>query len=242
MKSGRGAAPPRSAHGVRADAQPRWRPCCGACTANAAFRTARARAARPAPSASQHHGSPLPTIDLPRTASSNILPNITLESGSTGSVKPSSGLQAEVAADDLLHDLGGAAENRLDAAEPPEPSLAPESIGLALRRSRPGCIWSARAAAFAWRELGRDHAPGDRLAAPQLPEPRRGPDHHAEPAAPDIPAIDTDVDPGSSSRHSCHRSSRCTIPATAARCGRAPASRRAAIRTSAGVSTLTTPA
>jgi hypothetical protein len=28
------------------------------------------------------------------------------------------------------------------------------------------------------------------------PEPRRGPDHHAEPAAPDIPAINTDVNPG----------------------------------------------
>jgi hypothetical protein len=27
-------------------------------------------------------------------------------------------------------------------------------------------------------------------------EPRRGPDHHAEPAAPDIPAIDAGVDPG----------------------------------------------
>ena len=70
------------------------------------------------------------------------------------------------------------------------------SIGPGLRRSRPGCIWSARAAAVAWRELGRYHAPGDRLAAPQLPEPRRGPDHHAEPAAPDIPAINTNVDPG----------------------------------------------
>ena len=32
------------------------------------------------------------------------------------------------------------------------------------------------------------------------------------------------------------------MPATAARCGRAPASRRAAIRISAGVRTLTTPA
>lgn len=31
-----------------------------------------------------------------------------------------SGLQAEAAADDLLHDLGGAAEDRLDATEPPE--------------------------------------------------------------------------------------------------------------------------
>jgi len=45
--------------------------------------------------------------------------------------------------------------------------------------------------------------------------------------------------PVSSSRHNCHRSSRCTIPATAARCGRAPASRRAAMRISAGVRTLT---
>ncbi len=45
--------------------------------------------------------------------------------------------------------------------------------------------------------------------------------------------------PVSSSRHSCHRSSGCTMPATAARWGRAPASRRAAIRTSAGVRTLT---
>ncbi len=64
------------------------------------------------------------------------------------------------------------------------------------RRSAPGCIWSARAAAVARRDLGRDHPPGDRLAAPQLTQPRHGSDHHAEPAAPDIPAIDTDVDSG----------------------------------------------
>ena len=47
--------------------------------------------------------------------------------------------------------------------------------------------------------------------------------------------------PVSSPRHNCHRSSIFTMPATAARWGRAPASRRAAIRTSAGVRTLTTP-
>jgi hypothetical protein len=46
----------------------------------------------------------------------------------------------------------------------------------------------------------------------------------------------------SSSRHSCHMASGCTMPATAARWGRAPASRRAAIRISAGVRTLTTTA
>jgi len=48
--------------------------------------------------------------------------------------------------------------------------------------------------------------------------------------------------PVSSSRHNCHSSSGCTMPATAARWGRAPASRRAAISISARVRTLTTTA
>jgi len=51
-----------------------------------------------------------------------------------------------------------------------------------------------RAAAFARCDLGGDNAPRDRLAALQLPEPRRGPDDYAEPAAADIPAVDADVD------------------------------------------------
>ena len=55
---------------------------------------------------------------------------------------------------------------------------------------------SARAAAFVRRDLARDHAPWDRLAAAQLPGPRRGPDDHAEPAAADVPAAGTDVDSG----------------------------------------------
>jgi len=118
----------------------------------------------------------------------------------------------------------------------------PEKSGLCCR-SRPGSLWSARVMAFARCDLGGDHAPGDRLAASQLPEPWRGPDDHAEPAAADIPAVDADVDsPVSSSRHSCHKCSWCTMPATAIRWGRAPASRRAAISTSAGMSTLTTTA
>ena len=45
-------------------------------------------------------------------------------------------------------------------------------------------------------ELGSDHAPGDRLAASQLPEPRGGRDDRAEPAAADIPAVGADVDSG----------------------------------------------
>jgi hypothetical protein len=51
------------------------------------------------------------------------------------------------------------------------------------RRSR-GAIWAAITRQW------------DRLAASQLPGPRRGPDHYAEPAATDVPAIDADVDSG----------------------------------------------
>ena len=93
-------------------------------------------------------------------------------------------------------DLGGAAEDRLDVAEPPELTIVSESSGLVFPPVKAGFIWSARTAAFAWCDLGGDHPPGDRLAAPQLPEPRRGPDDHAEPAAADIPAAGADVDSG----------------------------------------------
>jgi len=71
-----------------------------------------------------------------------------------------------------------------------------ESSGLVLPPVKAGSIWSARAAAFARCDLGADHAPWDRLAASQLPGPRRGPDDYAEPATADIPAIDADVDSG----------------------------------------------
>ena len=70
------------------------------------------------------------------------------------------------------------------------------TAGLCSRRSKRGSLWSARATAFARRDLGGDHAPGDRLAAPQLPEPRRGPNDDAKPATVDIPAINADVDSG----------------------------------------------
>jgi hypothetical protein len=43
---------------------------------------------------------------------------------------------------------------------------------------------------------GRRSPARDRLAAPQLPGPRRAPDDHAEPAAADIPAAGADVDSG----------------------------------------------
>jgi hypothetical protein len=71
-----------------------------------------------------------------------------------------------------------------------------ESSGLVLSLVKAGSVWSARAAAFARCDLGCDHAPWDRLAVWQLPGPRRGPDHDAEPAAADIPAAGADVDSG----------------------------------------------
>jgi hypothetical protein len=71
-----------------------------------------------------------------------------------------------------------------------------ESSGLVLPPVKAGSIGSARATAFARRDVGSDHPPGDRLTAPQLPGPRRGPDDHAEPAAANIPAVGADVDTG----------------------------------------------
>ena len=71
-----------------------------------------------------------------------------------------------------------------------------ESSGLVLPQVKAGSIWSARAAVFARGDLGGDHPPGDRLAASQIPEPRRGPDDGTEPAAANIPALDADIDTG----------------------------------------------
>ena len=47
----------------------------------------RAQLSSSRPSANRHHGSPLPAIDSPLMASSNILPNIMSESGSTEPMK-----------------------------------------------------------------------------------------------------------------------------------------------------------
>ena len=75
-------------------------------------------------------------------------------------------------------------------------TFAAESNGLVFPPVKAGSTRSARAAAFARGDLGGDHPPRDRLAVPQLPEPRRGPDNHTEPAAADIPAVGADVDSG----------------------------------------------
>ena len=93
-------------------------------------------------------------------------------------------------------DLGGAAKDRLDAAEPPELIIVPESIGLVLTPVKAGLpLVSASRGVRAVRSERRSRA-RDRRAAWQLPEPRRGPDDDAEPAAADIPAVDADVDAG----------------------------------------------
>ena len=105
-----------------------------------------------------------------------------------------------------------------------------------------GLDLSARAAVLAgtsWAAITR-HG----IVSPRRSSPVRGVASTTTPnQRPRIfqPSIRTST-PVSSSRHSRHMSSGCTMPATAARWGRTPASRRAAIRTSAGVRTLTTTA
>jgi hypothetical protein len=73
-------------------------------------------------------------------AGSNFSSNIPLEPGGTDYVENLSGLQAEAAADDFFLDLGGAAEDRLDAAEPPELTIVPENSGVVLSPVKAGLL------------------------------------------------------------------------------------------------------
>jgi hypothetical protein len=74
-------------------------------------------ALRPLDRSSGLHGPAPPDMVFRNRASSNFSSNVVSESGSTDFVESLVRLQAEAAADDLLHDLGGAAEDRLGAAE-----------------------------------------------------------------------------------------------------------------------------
>jgi hypothetical protein len=159
------------------------------------------------------HGPALPDMDFRNRASSNFWSNFVSESESTGFVEDLVRLQAEAAGDDFFLDLGGAAEDRLDAAEPPELTIVAESSGLMRAPFKAGSIWSARAVALGRCDLGGDHPPWDRLAASQLPGPWRGLDDDAEPAAADVPAAGADVDSGA------HRGTAATGPRDA-RCQR----------------------
>jgi hypothetical protein len=71
-------------------------------------------------------------MDFRNRANSNYLSNIVSESGSTNFVQDLVRLEAEAAGGDLFLDLGGAAEDRLGGAEPPELT----SGGGALRHAR----------------------------------------------------------------------------------------------------------
>jgi hypothetical protein len=73
------------------------------------------------------HVPPQPGTDLPPTADSNIPPNIALGTGCTDFVNDLIRLQIKVASDDFFLDLGGAAEDRLDAAEPPQLTFVPRT-------------------------------------------------------------------------------------------------------------------
>jgi hypothetical protein len=77
------------------------------------------------------------------------------------------------------------------------------------------------------------------ITSPQLPEPRCGSNDHAEPEAADIPAVDAGV--GSGELIAAHLP-QVLVMHDGSQVARAPASRRAAISTSAGARTLTTTA
>jgi hypothetical protein len=194
------------------------------------------------PEGSGLHGPALPGMGFRQRASSNFRSNIVSEPGTKEFVEDLVRLQAEAAADDFLLDLGGAAEDRLDAAEPAGLTIlvrlqtgAPAGQG----EASPGQREPRRSLGAIWAALPR-HG----IVSPRGISPSRGVAPTTTPnQRPRIsqPSMRTST-PVSSSRHSSHRSSRCEMPATAARCGRAPARRRTAINTSAGVRTLITTA
>jgi len=78
---------PASARGVQADAQPDADVLATAPVRRVLPAGPQSAGSSSRPSANRHHGSPLPAIDSPLTASSNILPNIASEFGSTELVK-----------------------------------------------------------------------------------------------------------------------------------------------------------
>jgi hypothetical protein len=82
-------------------------------------------------------------MDFRSRASSNFSSNIVSEIESTDFVEALVRLQTEAAGDDFFLDLGGAAEDRLDAAEPSELTILAERSGLVFPLVKAGSIWSA---------------------------------------------------------------------------------------------------
>src|SRR2546421_7437445 len=83
---------------------------------------------------SGRQGPPLPDTDLPQPAGSNFSSNIPLEPGGTDYVENLVRLQAQAAPDDLLHDLGGAAEDPRNTRNPTGQRGSGRSRGRAARR------------------------------------------------------------------------------------------------------------
>jgi len=103
-------------------------------------------------------GPALPDMDFRNRASSNFSPNIVSETGSTGFVEDLVRPQADATGDDFLLDLGGAAEDRLDAFEPRAHNRGGEQqTGVPVGQGR--LIRSARFAVFARCDLSGDHVP-----------------------------------------------------------------------------------
>jgi hypothetical protein len=99
--------------------------------------------------ATRRHASPLAGTDLAQAARSNILPDIVLEIRSTDFADCPVRLQAEAAGDDLLLDLGGAAEDGQNSAQDPSHRCswsAPPTRPSATNSSKPtptaGCTCS----------------------------------------------------------------------------------------------------
>src|SRR6185437_13067790 len=115
---------------------------------------------------------------------------------------------------------------------PLELTIASEIIGLGRVRGGHGRVRASRG--LRGCDLGGDHAPGDGLAAWQLPGPGHGRDDDTEPAAADVPAVDPDVDSGELIAALLPQPLLVRDRGHGSQVGRAPASRPAAISTSAG--------
>ena len=130
---------------------------------------------------SGRQGPPLPDTDLAQAAGSNFLSNIALEPGSTSHVESLVKLQAEAAGDDFFLDLGAAAEDGLDAAEPPELTIEVGSSGPVFLPVKAGLHWVSASRGVRPVRSRRHHPPWDRLAAGNspvsgvAPTRRRGP-------------------------------------------------------------------
>ena len=115
--------------------------------------------------------------------------------------------RAEAAGDDLRLDLGGAADHRLNAAEPPELTIAAESSALVFPPVKAGLhrVSASRGVRLARSRRRSRHG----IVSPRGSSPVRGVALTTTPnQRPRIsqPSIRTSS-PANSSRHSCHRSS-----------------------------------